>query len=295
MKKALLKSFQILVILSLIFAVGCKKEKDIKENDVSVTSVTLNENKITIVVEETATLTATVYPDNADNKTVRWTSSDESVAEVANGLIAAKKVGTTIITVITEDGNYTAKCTVTVLPPLWVEINGVIWATRNVDAPGTFATNPEDAGMFYQWNRRTGWSSTDPLINHEGGTVWNDSTPEDNNWEKANDPCPEGWRVPTREEQESLIASGSEWTTLNGVIGRYFGSGDHKVFFPAAGFRDREDGTLYYVGSYGVYWSGTPYFGEIGWYAFNMEVTSEYADSGPYHRNNGFSVRCVKE
>lgn len=31
-----------------------------------------------------------------------------------------------------------------------VEINGLIWATRNVDAPGTFAKNPEDYGMYYQ-------------------------------------------------------------------------------------------------------------------------------------------------
>ena len=35
---------------------------------------------------------------------------------------------------------------------LGVVINGVKWATRNVAAPGKFATSPEDAGMFYQWN-----------------------------------------------------------------------------------------------------------------------------------------------
>ncbi|MDR1197516.1 MAG: hypothetical protein LBK94_00690, partial [Prevotellaceae bacterium] len=41
-----------------------------------------------------------------------------------------------------------------------VTINGVKWAACNVDAPGTFAANPEDAGMFYQWNRKVPWSST---------------------------------------------------------------------------------------------------------------------------------------
>ena len=46
-----------------------------------------------------------------------------------------------------------------------VEIDGIIWATRNVDAPGTFAENPEDTGMLFQWNRRVGWSATDPIIN----------------------------------------------------------------------------------------------------------------------------------
>jgi len=37
-----------------------------------------------------------------------------------------------------------------------VVINGVKWATRNVDKPGTFVANPEDFGMLYQWNRRVG-------------------------------------------------------------------------------------------------------------------------------------------
>ena len=32
-----------------------------------------------------------------------------------------------------------------------VEINGIRWATQNVDKPGTFVLNPEDLGMFYQW------------------------------------------------------------------------------------------------------------------------------------------------
>lgn len=45
-----------------------------------------------------------------------------------------------------------------------VEINGVCWATRNVDAPGTFTQNPEDAGMLYQWNRKTAWNVTDSIV-----------------------------------------------------------------------------------------------------------------------------------
>ena len=40
-----------------------------------------------------------------------------------------------------------------------VEINGVTWATRNVDAPGTFAAKPEDMGMFYQWNSKVSWTT----------------------------------------------------------------------------------------------------------------------------------------
>ena len=41
-----------------------------------------------------------------------------------------------------------------------VVINGVKWATRNLDQPGTFAAKPEDSGMFYQWNRKKAWTVT---------------------------------------------------------------------------------------------------------------------------------------
>ena len=54
-----------------------------------------------------------------------------------------------------------------------VVINGVKWATRNVDKPGTFAANPENAGMLFQWNRRVGWSANDPMVNSNGDVTWN--------------------------------------------------------------------------------------------------------------------------
>jgi len=102
MKRNLLKIISV-VILLLIATIGCKK-------DHKVTNVTLASTNITLAVEENATLTATVYPNDAANKVVSWTSSDETVAEIANGFVTAKKVGTTTISVITEDGNYTAEC-----------------------------------------------------------------------------------------------------------------------------------------------------------------------------------------
>jgi len=175
-----------------------------------------------------------------------------------------------------------------------IVINGVRWATCNVNMPGTFAAKPEDAGMFYQWNRKIGWSSTDPMINSNGGTTWDSSIPTGDSWEKANDPCPMGWRVPTLAEQQSLIAAGSEWTLLNGVNGRYFGSGEQRVFLPAAGYRYDSDGTLSYVGSYGDYWSSTPYPGSSE-DAYGMYFRSEVASTSYYWRSLGFSVRCVSE
>ena len=177
----------------------------------------------------------------------------------------------------------------------WVEINGIKWAKFNVNKPGTFVANAEDAGMFYQWNRRTGWSTSDPMANHEGGTAWNNTISEGDSWEKTNNPCPAGWRLPTHEEQTSLVASSSEWTILNGVTGRSFGSGEHTVFFPAAGGRYGSDGTLDLVGNYGGYWSDTPNPSGSA-YAYGIYFRSESAGTSDYfHRSGGLSVRCVSE
>ena len=289
MKRNLLKIISVAILL-IIVTMGCNKDQN-------VTNVTLDQSNITLIVGENATLTATVHPENATGKTVNWTSSNPNVATIDNGIVTAKKKGTAIISVTTKEGNYTAKCTVTVIPTE-VVINDVKWATRNVDAPGTFAAKPEDAGMFYQWNRKIGWSSKDPLMSSNGDTIWykipNDAS---NTWDNNNDPCPEGWRVPTISELESLIKAGTEWTTLNGVNGRIFGTGDNTIFLPAAGAREYYQGSLYSIGENGQYWSNSlkeKY--TIQFLGFNISDHFTLSEgSYPLLFSYGFSVRCVAE
>lgn len=83
---------------------------------VLATSVAINEETLSLTtVGETATLTATVLPENVTDSTVTWTSSDESVATVSSeGVVTAVANGTAIITATTNDGsNLSATCTVT--------------------------------------------------------------------------------------------------------------------------------------------------------------------------------------
>ena len=83
---------------------------------VAVTSVSLDESEISLKIGKTQSLTATVTPANATNKSVTWTSNNTNVATVSNaGLVTAVGTGNATITVTTEDGNKTATCAVEVV------------------------------------------------------------------------------------------------------------------------------------------------------------------------------------
>ena len=79
---------------------------------VKVSEVKLDKTSVSLKAGETAQLTATVTPDNATDKTVTWTSSNEKIATVADGKITAVAPGTATITA--TSGDKSATCTVTV-------------------------------------------------------------------------------------------------------------------------------------------------------------------------------------
>ena len=174
-------------------------------------------------------------------------------------------------------------------------INGVRWATRNVDKFGTFAESPEDAGMLYQWNRRKAWNAADTEVKG-----WDSSIPGGETWRRRNDPCPRGWRVPTPAEFQSLIdTGGGVWTTKNGVSGRLFGTIPNQIFLPAVGFRNHSDGVLNLANVSGGYWSNRQR--NSGCEQRNSEEAigfwsnSDGTGIGWDFRAAGRSIRCVAE
>ena len=86
---------------------------------VAVTGVTLAPTSATLTLGETETVTLipTVLPAEATDKSVTWSSSDEAVATVTDGVVTAVAAGTATITVTTTDGAKTATCAVTVAAP----------------------------------------------------------------------------------------------------------------------------------------------------------------------------------
>lgn len=87
----------------------------VEAKTIKVTSVAVSPTSLNLEVGQTGTLTATVKPDNATNKTVTWTTSNDKVATVVNGVVTAVGKGTATITAA-ADGK-TAACTVTVKVP----------------------------------------------------------------------------------------------------------------------------------------------------------------------------------
>lgn len=91
MKKIL---FYSLIAFALFAVYSCKDD----EETIAVSGLTIDKGSITLVEGETITLTATVTPDNATDKTVSWTTSDASVATVCEGKVSAVKEGEATIT-----------------------------------------------------------------------------------------------------------------------------------------------------------------------------------------------------
>lgn len=120
----------------------------VNPNIVKPSGITLSETAITLTEGDSATVTATVTPSNAANKTVTWESADTAIATVSSsGTIKAVAEGMTTITAFTFNG-YSAKVTVTVeAKTVPVIENGVYF-----EKPSSWG----DTIYAYMWNNNTG-------------------------------------------------------------------------------------------------------------------------------------------
>lgn len=181
--------------------------------------------------------------------------------------------------------------------------SGTLWAACNVGA-----RTPEAYGYYFAWGETKPkaiytWSSYkyangnwDKLTKYCNNSDYGDNgytdtltrlVPKDDaatvNWGN-------GWRIPTRDEQEELINNCTmTWSTQNGVNGYLFlASNGNSIFLPAAGLR--HEGELFLADSYGDYMSSSLISSLSAWYlCFNLD---EY-DMDSSGRYFGLSVRPV--
>ena len=153
MKKKLLITFLTLVcVITCTFALAaCVRVRD---DTVHVTDVTLSTDNLDIEVGEEVTLTATVFPDNATNKTVVWTVDDESIVTVDdNGKITAISEGTAIVRA-TADNTF-HECRVFVRAKTLVEhisMDTSVTLLKNGETTLTATVHPENAKSPIVWS-----------------------------------------------------------------------------------------------------------------------------------------------
>lgn len=165
------------------------------------------------------------------------------------------------------------------------DINGTSKSTGATIATGkvTFAKAVQTPATFYTYgSSNNDWASP----NNYTSKNWNDISESDG--KTFFDPCPEGWRLPTKAEYSNFSTTTFTWDATNS--GRTYNGN----WFPAAGYRDSGDGSMSGVGSYGYYWSASPYSEYYGYglyfYSGRVDPADNYGD-----RAYGFSVRCVQE
>ena len=181
---------------------------------------------------------------------------------------------------------------------LGTKIGSVCWADRNVNLAKTFTATPSDYGRFFQWNRSNGWASSGNV------SRWNPIADSSAVW--TVNPCPTGWRLPTRAEFNALVSTGSTWVVRGGrgntTNGSFFGPKNATctlpdnmsgcIFLSASGNRDSNSGVLDTQGGNGFYWGSAQYDVTYG-YSLYFTHTGVSANSD-YDKAGGLSVRCVQ-
>ena len=141
-------------------------------------------------------------------------------------------------------------------------------------------------------------------------TGWYGGSVPGNGWHTSEstkglyDPCPVGYRVPDGGDNGFwATALGTSSNTWNSAIMKWtnngftwtLADGTTAAWYPAVGCRSHGSGALGSVGSYGYYWSASPYPSN-SYYAYSLYFNNGYVNPALYNdRSYGSSVRCVRE
>lgn len=220
--------------LILVFSLFClitscsSDDKPVLVSNMEITS----SNTTLYYDSQIPTLTVAITPENADNKTLAWTSSNPDVISVdAEGKLTLNKFTycDVTITATNKESGKTATCKLTLaLKKADIADYGVIelkdklgfdLLDRNIGATKAYSSTGSDAdkaaaiGYYFQFGNSIPVGTSEGLTNfynkeYNGGDL---------DWSvAANTPCPEGWRIPNKEEMKKL--TDAAWVDWDGLI-----------------------------------------------------------------------------
>ena len=105
----------------------------VSKPQVPLAGIRLKESNVTVELGKTGYIGAIYEPENASDKVLYWSSSNENVAKVNEGVITAVGKGTATLTAISRAGGKTASCTITVEDPNFVHINEITMKSEKVE------------------------------------------------------------------------------------------------------------------------------------------------------------------
>ena len=285
---------------------------------VAVTGLSFDCKDIELQVGNNYHLALNVYPENASEKTVIWSTSNSNIATITDdGEVYALSEGTVTITAKSVDGGYEEICNITVNPYSIVEPDivdlglSVKWASFNLGA-----TKPEEFGGYYAWGEtdlKTEYSWNTYIWCHGSEKTmtkyccyssygYNGFTDDKIILDPEDDVVVVNlggsWRMPTIGEWDELLNNCSwEWTIRNSIRGRLVSAPNgNSIFLPAASCRNTTNpGSIDFDGGY---WSSSLYtWGPSSIYGPNLadflRFGPDYLDWKGGGRYCGMSVRPV--
>jgi uncharacterized protein (TIGR02145 family) len=261
----------------------------------------------------TATLAAGNFATGADSLTYTISGTPSGAGTASFALNIGGQSCTLELTVAVPAPSCWAKVSAT--DTLFFMCHNLASANTSADP---FTPSWEINGGYWQWGRKgpdaSLWLNTNTTEFAHGPTGpgagetneavisgWNQTWAPNGAWsdslKTANDPCPAGYRLPTKAQWDGVLANntqnlvGTNWAVgaTNYSTGRSFGS---SLMLPAAGYRNDVVGLLFNRGYVSYYWSSTENGASSGWSLFFSSVVSNTIQ---YSRKHGYSVRCAAE
>lgn len=281
--------------------------------------------KITSVSDATITKAGASITRTCVFSVTKDADLDPTLVKCGYILIANAGNGSAIDTVTVYQGNDIPYADTRFAAITMGQVNGknVIWAPINVGAteiatkitadettPEDKAANDRQCGYYFQWGRKVPFryggepedvvtgitlttyaGATSPDYQYADKYITNDNAwfsdyaSFNRNWPRENDPCPTGWRVPTKDELKIIF---DQTFKIDATTCVWTSSMAPKFVLPAAGVRNFKSGMSEDRAKSAAYWSATIEGGKA--YRLNNNPLLDKRDIAP-----GYPIRCVKE